>query len=300
MRFSFWSGTGHDWPTILRSLVHAEAVGYDGVWVADHFMPNEGDIEGDTHEAWTLLAAIAAQVPRVRIGPMVAGNTYRHPAVLAKQAATVDHISGGRVVLGIGSGWQENEHTAYGLEFGTFTERFAKLDEACTIIRSLLDNTRTDFAGTHYTITDAPLSPKPVQDKMPLLIGGGGEKVTLKLVARHADEWNVWSTPEILAQKSGVLDQHCADQDRDPATIQRCSVTLLFMNDDDAANQKIRDLNLERPHIVGTVGELQERLGNYRDAGCDELIIPDFTFGSEAQKLETVERFITEVAADFR
>ncbi len=300
MRFSFWSGVGHDWPTIVRSLSHAEAVGYDGVWVADHFMPNEGDIEGDTHEAWTLLAAIAAQVPRVRIGPMVTGNTYRHPAVLAKQAATVDHISGGRVVLGIGSGWQENEHKAYGLEFGTFTERFAKLDEACTIIRSLLENPRTDFAGDHYTLTSAPLNPKPIQDRMPLLIGGGGEKVTLKLVARHADEWNVWSTPEILAQKSSVLDQHCANQDRDPAGIQHCSVALLFLNDDDAANRKVRDLNIERPHIVGTVGELQERLGSYRDAGCDELIIPDFSLGSEAERLETMERFITEVAADFR
>ena len=142
MRFSFWCGNTNPWSEILRSGVRADETGWDGVWTADHFMPNAEDNSGPMHEAWGVLAALAARTERVRLGPLVCGNTYRHPAVLLKQAVTVDHISGGRVVLGMGAGWQENEHVAYGIEFGTFSQRFAKLEESLRVLRALRDTER--------------------------------------------------------------------------------------------------------------------------------------------------------------
>ena len=172
MRFSFWTGNGQSWEDTLEGCRYAEATGWDGIWYADHFMPNEENVDQPIHEAWSVLAAIAASVPRVRIGPLVAGNTYRNPALTAKIATTIDHISGGRVVLGIGAGWQENEHEKYGFDFSTLKGRLDRLDEAVEVITSLLANVRTEYQGTHYTLTDAPLDPKPIQAKVPLLIGG--------------------------------------------------------------------------------------------------------------------------------
>src|SRR5687768_10563237 len=159
MRFSVWPNAGQAWDQIVDVARHAEATGWDGVWMADHFMPMaEGPADGPTFECWSLLAALAASVPRVRLGALVTGNTYRHPAVLANIATTVDHIAGpGRLILGIGAGWQENEHRAYGIDFGASAgERLARLDEACQIIRGLLDNQRTTVEGRHYRVTDAP------------------------------------------------------------------------------------------------------------------------------------------------
>ena len=130
MRFSFWTGNGQSWEDTLEGCRYAESTGWDGIWYADHFMPNEDNVDQPIHEAWSVLAAIAACVPRVRIGPLVAGNTYRNPALTAKIAATIDHISGGRVVLGIGAGWQENEHEKYGFDFSPVKGRLARLDAA--------------------------------------------------------------------------------------------------------------------------------------------------------------------------
>jgi alkanesulfonate monooxygenase SsuD/methylene tetrahydromethanopterin reductase-like flavin-dependent oxidoreductase (luciferase family) len=137
MRFSVWPNAAGSWEDLLDIARHAEATGWDGIWIADHFMPNTADAVGPTNECWTTVAALAASVPRVRLGTLVTGNTYRHPAVLAKMAANVDMISGGRLVLGLGSGWQENEHSAYGIPFHTIGGRLNRLDEACQVIRSL-------------------------------------------------------------------------------------------------------------------------------------------------------------------
>jgi alkanesulfonate monooxygenase SsuD/methylene tetrahydromethanopterin reductase-like flavin-dependent oxidoreductase (luciferase family) len=137
MRFGFWPAAAQPWSEILDSCGHAERTGWDSVWIADHFMPFD-DKSGPTHECWALLAGLAAAVPRVRLGSLVAGNTYRHPAVLAKQATSVDHIAGGRLVLGLGAGWQEDEHTAYGIEFSTVKGRLDRLDEACEVVSSQL------------------------------------------------------------------------------------------------------------------------------------------------------------------
>jgi F420-dependent oxidoreductase-like protein len=301
MRFSYWLTNTQPWTETLDAARHAEAIGYDGLWYADHFMPNAAQpADGPAQEALTIMAALAATVPRVRIGSLVAGNTYRHPAVLAKMAATIDDISGGRLVLGLGAGWQENEHRAYGLEFKTFSWRFDRLEEACQVIKGLFRNPRTTFEGKHYSLVDAPLDPKPRQDPLPLLIGGGGERRTLRIVARYADEWNVWGMPDLLAQKGKVLDQHCEAEGRDPASIRRSAQALLFLSDDQATLDRIRGMGIERPSIIGTPTECQEIVAEYRDAGVDELIVPGFTFRSPSEREETLSRFLTEVAAPFR
>ena len=300
MRFSFWTGNGQPWADILEGCAHAEATGWDGIWFADHFMPNEENVDQPIHEAWSVLAAIAAAVPRVRIGPLVAGNTYRNPALTAKIATTIDHISGGRVVLGLGAGWQENEHEKYGFDFSTLKGRLDMLDEAVEIVTSMLANERTNLDGEHYRIVDAPLDPKPVQEKVPLLIGGGGKKRTLRTAARYADEWNYWGMPDDIRELCGVLDAHCADIGRDPAEIQRSAVALMFISEDEGYLGKLRGRDFGRATILGTPDEVADIVAQYREVGVDELIVPDFTFGPMDRKKAAMDLFIEQVAPRFR
>ncbi|MGB5759497.1 MAG: TIGR03560 family F420-dependent LLM class oxidoreductase [Acidimicrobiales bacterium] len=300
MRFSFWIGAGHDWNEIRRSAVHSEDAGWDGLWFADHFLPpGDDDATGLCHEVWSVLAALGDATSKVRLGPLVCGNTYRNPGVLAKQAVTADHISGGRIVLGIGSGWMESEHTAYGIEFGSFTDRFEKLEEALQILISLRGETLTSFHGDRYRFVDAPLSPKPI-GKLPILIGGGGERKTLRMVAQYADEWNVWADPTLMAHKISVLDEHCERLGRDPSEIQRSAVALLFLCDTEQQAQEMRDRGIERPCLIGTAAQLQEQLSAFAEAGVDELIVPDFNLGGPDRKDGVADRFLAEVAAPFR
>ena len=203
------------------------------------------------------------------------------------------------MVLGLGAGWQENEHRAYGIEYGSFTDRFDKLEESLRVIAALRSGERATFDGDHYRLEDAPLAPQPV-GQLPILLGGGGEKKTLRMVAEHADEWNVWSTPEVMVHKSAVLGEHCERLRRDPAEIERSSVALLFLVDTDAEADKLRVHDFGRPSLIGTPGQLQEQLAAYAEAGVDELIIPDFTLGGGAEQDETLDRFLAEVAAPFR
>jgi F420-dependent oxidoreductase-like protein len=297
MRFSFWPAPSNPWSETLSACQHAERVGFEGIWFSDHFMPFQGPIDGPIHECWTALAGLAAAVPRVRIGSIVSGNTYRHPAVLAKQAATVDHIAGGRVVLGLGAGWQENEHIAYGLDYSTVKGRLDRLDEACAVITSLLRTERTTFAGEHYQLVDAPLSPKPVNPALPLLIGGGGEQRTLKIAARWADEWNIWGEPPLMAHKGAILERHCEAIGRDPAEISRSAIALLFLSDDEAYVAKMRARDHGRATLIGTPAQAVEIIHQYAAAGVDELIVPDFTMPDPVRKRETMEQFMNEVAA---
>ena len=201
----------------------ADDAGFDHCWNMDHFASLGGDDTLDIFEAWTLLAGMAARTSRTRIGCSVTGNTYRHPAVLAKAAVTVDHLSGGRLEFGIGAGWAENEHTMLGLPFGTARDRADWLEEALPIIRSLWTTPRTTFAGKHYQLTDAVAEPKPVQTPHPpIWIGGVGRRRTLRMAAEHAAVWNApGGSPEQVAELSEVLDGHCAAIGRDPAEIRR-------------------------------------------------------------------------------
>ena len=163
MRFSFWPNPSQPFNDVLALAKHVESTGWDGIWYADHFMPNAPDTSAPWPEAWTTLAALGASVPRIRIGTLVTGNTYRHPAVLAKMAATLDHITDGRVVLGLGAGWQENEHTQYGIPFYSTAERLARLNEACHVIKRLFSEPKANYDGRYYQLADASLEPKPLQ-----------------------------------------------------------------------------------------------------------------------------------------
>ncbi len=297
MRFSHWISTQHPWEEILQRAQHAESTGWDGLWVADHFMPNDaGQLDQPMHECLSVLAALAAAVPRVRLGSLVVGNTYRHPAGLAQQAATIDHVSGGRFVLGLGAGWQEIEHLAYGITFGSVAERIAWFDEACQVIRSLRDEARTTFDGDHYQLADAPMEPKPV-GPMPIMIGAGGEKKMARIVARYADEWNVWSTPEEWIAKRAAFDRVLEAEDRDPASLYRSTQALVLLGPDGAATaEKLRAI---RPAIGGTAEQLVDTIGRWAEAGLDELIIPDFTLGGLAQTTDTLDQLKADVVPAF-
>jgi F420-dependent oxidoreductase-like protein len=217
------------WPDLLDLWRHVEATGWDIACVPDHLTPVGPTREGTNLEALSSLSALAALVPRIRLGTIVLSNTFRHPGVLAKTAAQIDIISGGRLVLGLGSGWYGGEHEAYGIPFPSMRERLERLDEACQVIRSLWTERRSTFKGRHYQLSDAPLEPKPVQTPHPpLMIGGGGERVTLRLVAAHADACNFFGGPKVFARKGAILDQHCAAIGRDPKTIRRTANMLLL------------------------------------------------------------------------
>ncbi len=292
MKLSVWPGSLQPYEEILAVAKHAEATGWDGVWFADHFMA-DGDLDGAPfEEAWTTLSALAAVVPRVRLGTLVIGNTYRHPAVLAKMAASIDQISGGRFVLGLGAGWQENEHLAYGIPFYTVRERLARLEEACQVIQGLFRDERTTFEGRHYQLANAPLSPKPVQTPLPLMIGGGGEKVTLRIAARYAQEWNTRADLETMIHKMGVLDGHCADLGRDPATITRSTMALIGIADDEATERHLRESAPFSPLLTGNEERVHEQVKAYADAGIDELIVPDFNLGRGEEKCAALDRIL--------
>ncbi|WP_433559669.1 TIGR03560 family F420-dependent LLM class oxidoreductase [Pseudonocardia xinjiangensis] len=298
MDFSLWPVGSRSWQDILDGAEYAERTGWHGVWFADHFMANgpEG-VDVPMNECMAVLSALAGRTERVRLGSMVLGNTYRHPAVVANQAATIDQISGGRFVLGVGAGWQVNEHEAYGIDLPRPGELLARFDEACQVIKGLLTQDRTDFDGKYYHLSGAPLEPKPAA--MPLLIGGAGEKVTLGIVARYADEWNHWSLPELAVHKGEVFRGHCEKIGRDPSTVRRSTQALFEVitpGDTEAEERRERLLAARRlPVVMGSAEELIDTFGRYAEAGIDELLIPDSTLGDGQRRFDALERLREEV-----
>lgn len=301
MRFSAWPGSANPWEDILGLARHIESTGWDGIWVPDHFMPNQEDPTGDYNEAWTTLAALAATVSRIRLGVLVTGNTYRHPAVLAKMAATVDIISGGRLVLGLGGAWQENEHIAYGIPFYTPGERLRRLEEACQVIQGLFENERTTFDGRYYQLKNAPLAPKPIQrPRPPLMIGGGGEKVTLRIVAQYADEWNVSGPPDQFAHKVKVLNERCVEVGRDPAEIKRSAWATFVVTKDPNIEERLDYTRIRRPVIVGSADQIKHVVQQYIDLGADELVVAPINLGIASLEREQYDNFMQEVVPAFR
>lgn len=310
MRFGLFTGlTGSSWPDVLALWRRADEAGWDAACVTDHFMPNTPDRMGDTLECWTALAALAQATTRLRVGTIVSGNTYRHPAVLAKMAVTLDHISGGRLICGLGAAWQENEHAAYGIPFYTVAERLARLDEACQVLKALWTQPKTTFAGRYYRLEDAPCMPRPVQQPHPeLMIGGGGEKVTLRITARHADHWNVWGGPHTLAAKGRILDEHCATIGRDPRTILRSANMALVISDDEADVEKVRRLYMARfgadeakardTVLGGSPAAIRDTVGRLAKAGVGMLFIPTMFLPRDGGR--TLDRFIGEIAPALR
>jgi len=299
MRFSIWPSPQRPWTEILELTQHCESTGWDGVYYADHFMPNGGDttpLDGDTLECWSVIAGLAATVPRLRLAPLVTSVTYRHPTVLANIAAAVDNISGGRLLLGVGAGWQENEHQAYGIELGTIKERLDRFEEAVAVIVAMTREKRATYKGDYFAVTDAPNQPAPVQAKLPILIGGGGEKRTLKIAAQYADEWNSWTDPPTLTHKLGVLRQHCDTVGRDFDEIAVSTQALLFLSTDEEWLKEKRTMG----GIAGTPAEVTEIIGQYKEAGADEIIIPDFTMGPMQRRKDTCDLLMNEVAVNFK
>jgi F420-dependent oxidoreductase-like protein len=310
MRFAIFTSMGDTtWDNVLGLWRHAEQSGWDAACVTDHFMPNTPERSGDMLEAWTTLAALAGLTKRMRVGTIVSGNTYRHPAVLAKMAANVDIISGGRLICGLGAGWQENEHIAYGIPFYTMSERLRRLDEACQVLNMLWTQERSTFTGKYYQLDDAPLMPKPIQKPRPeLMIGGGGEKVTLKIAARWADHWNVWGGPDTLAHKGKILEEHCAAVGRDPKAIVRSAVMVPVVSEDRAQIDKVQQAFMKRMNrdeasardtmIAGSVAQIQDKLGRLREAGVGVLFIPTMFLGKEPRA--TLDPLIEKVAPALR
>ncbi len=214
-----------DWVSLREAVVAAEDAGVDDLWIDDHLLSDEGESDDPKLEGSTTLAGLAAVTSRARLGLLVAANTFRNPGLTAKLAVTLDHISDGRLILGLGGGWFAEEHQAFGLdaEFGSgFGERLDRLGEAVPVIRRLLDGERVAEDGRFYRFRDAVAAPRPVQPRIPLLIGGSGPTKTLPLVARHADLWNAFGSPASLAAPDALLDERCREMGRDPSEIERC------------------------------------------------------------------------------
>jgi F420-dependent oxidoreductase-like protein len=210
------------WPELAERVQFAESAGFDGAWVFDHFSPLYGDPNGPCLEGWTLLAGLAAITSRIRLGVLVTGITYRHPSVLATEAITVDHISNGRVELGVGAAWHQPEHEALGIPFPPIKERAERLEEGVQVIRLLMTKDRASFAGRHYQLRKASYHPRPIQrPHPPIWIGASGEQLMLPIVARQADAWHAFGSEDSMVRKSRLLDQLAEKAGRDPKAILR-------------------------------------------------------------------------------
>ena len=254
MRLSFKTRPQHsEWQPIVDFWKEGDRIEtYDAGWTFDHLDPIFSDRDGPVFEGWTMLAALSGIVQRIRLGVMVTGNTYRHPAVLANMAATLDVVSGGRLEIGLGTGWVEAEHTAYGIPLPPWKERFDRLEETCEILHLLFTEDHADFDGSFYRLEGAKALPKPIQEPHPpIVVGGTGEKRTLRIAALWADQWNLpGGDPDMLRHKVEVLHGHCADVGRDPTEIE--------------VSTKIK--------ADGDPGALVDLVGEFREAGADHII----------------------------
>jgi F420-dependent oxidoreductase-like protein len=246
-------------------------------------MPIVGDPDGPCFEGPTTMAAMAAHTSRVRVAILVTGVTYRHPAVAANIAATIDHISGGRVEWGVGAAWFEQEHTQYGIPYPRLGVRMDMLDEACRVMRGLWTEERFSFEGEHYRLDNAQLDPKPVQARLPLIIGGDGEKRTLRIVAEHADVWNTGFDLETFRHKLDVLARHCADVGRDPAEIRKSVTFRAVLAEDEAALAERRrelapTLPLEESRFLFiTPEQLIERMRPFAELGAGDFLLAAYS-----------------------
>ena len=292
MKFSVWPNPSQSPAEVLRLAQMAEADGWYGFWYADHYMSNTDTAEtarGDVHECWAMLPAVAATTERIRIGSLVAPTSVHHPAVLANRAVTIDHISNGRMVLGIGAGWQINEHAAYGIDLEPPKERVSRFDEAIQVMSSLLGEDETSFDGDFYTLTGAPSDPAPVQAPLPILVGTGSPRM-LRITARHAQEWNTWGDPTLVAQGVAKLETACEQVDRDPATMWKSVQALVVQTGDDNTD------DMGDRVIAGSPAQLVDQIGRYEELGIDEFIVADFLFGEDEDvRLDTYRRFNEEV-----
>lgn len=263
-----WAAQSAEWP-------RAEAMGFDSIWLNDHFHSLGDTIDAEAFEASTTLAAVALSTSRVKIGVLTYGNTHRLPTVLAKQVATLDHISGGRIILGIGAGWHESEHAAYAVPFPSAGDRVAMLDEALAVYRTLETNERTTFHGRYYTLIDAPFVPKPVQSRIPILIGGTKPKM-LRVIGKHADIWDSSLNLDEYAAALKTIREHAREFGRDPESIVASRGVW---------SGKVSD------------GELADTIRAAHKAGARQLL---FRPGHERKNLDQIPRLMETVIPELR
>jgi F420-dependent oxidoreductase-like protein len=272
------------WDDLLATWKEAEALGFDSAWVYDHFIPIFGNQDAPCLEGWTALAALAAETNRIRVGVLVTGNTYRNPALLAKMATTVDHVSHGRLVLGIGAGWFERDHTAYGFPFGTAHERARKLAEALEVITKLWREDHPSFAGKYYALDKAPFAPRNVQQPHPpIVIGGQGKQWIVPLVARYADGWNAVSgvTPDGIRERRKIIAEECVRIGRSPCpTAVSVLLPLVAITDVPLAGPVVRlgARAVVKKEVAGAIladsaATIRDRIREYADAGATEVIL---------------------------
>ncbi len=257
--FSYGTGVENLFPTVIAQAREAEAAGYDSLFVMDHFyqLPMLGTPDQPMLEAYTALGALATATERMQLGTLVTGNTYRNPTLLAKVITTLDVVSAGRAVLGIGAGWFELEHRQLGFEFGTFTDRFNRLEEAMQIIDPMIRGERPTFSGQWYSAESAMAEPR-FRERIPVLIGGGGEKKTFGIAARYADHLNIVAAFDELPRKMDAVKARCAEVDRDPATLET-SMMLTVMVDENAKPEQLPD-NLTARMAIGSPAAIADQV----------------------------------------
>ncbi|HSL97995.1 MAG TPA: TIGR03560 family F420-dependent LLM class oxidoreductase [Candidatus Deferrimicrobiaceae bacterium] len=289
MRFgaAFWIQRT-DWPALRDAALAAESAGFDTIWLDDHLLSDEGDWRAPKLEGWTALAAIAPLTERVRLGHLVSANTFRNPGLTAKMATTLDHLSHGRFILGLGGGWFEREHEAFGLDFGAgFGERLDRLEEAVELIERLLAGEKVTHNGRFYRMVDALCQPRPIQDRLPLLIGGSGPRKTLRTTALHADLWNGYGEPDRIAETSAVLRERCEEIGRPFESIERTVTMEVVIRASESEAQRDHERYLAAHDIVAPTGsdgserglnaggppdEVAAYVGRFETLGISEVI----------------------------
>ena len=291
-----------DWPSYLAAAQRLDRLGYDHIWAWDHLYAIFGDPYQPIFEGWASLAALGTATERARLGLLVGANPFRNPGLVAKLAATLDHISGGRAILGLGGAWHEGEATAHGIAFGSgFGERLDWLEESVAACRALVDGeTVTSAPGAHYAFRELRHLPHPIQRRLPIMIGGAGEKKTLRTVARHADLWNAMGPVEVLRHKIDVLRGHCADAGRDPSEIEFTLGVKLTIRDSVAEAERVWRAAMEANRTPfervagddtfwnGSPEELAERLAPYIELGFRTVISEQ----PAPYDTETLDRFV--------
>lgn len=285
MRFGIQTGPQNTtWPELVDIWQLVDGLKFDTAWTFDHFFPIFTDPKGPQLEGWTTLTALAMKTQHVRVGTLVSSITYREPAVLAKIGATLDVLTGGRLEMGIGAGWFDLEHQALGIPFYTTAERIKRLGEACEVILRMWTEDAATFDGAYYHLKDAYCNPKPVQKPHPpIMIGGSGEKLTLKMVAKYADEWNAFGTPDEVGHKIEVLEGHCQAVGRDVNAIEKSvGIPLVISRDSSKLDNmllemgKRRGIGLEEARasmLWGSPDQVIEKLKAYREVGVTHIIL---------------------------
>ncbi|MCP5152562.1 MAG: LLM class flavin-dependent oxidoreductase [Ectothiorhodospiraceae bacterium] len=284
LRFGLCTDQNLSFPTLVERWQLFERMGFDSVWDCDHFNQTSNET-GPYFEGWTTLAALAARTERIRVGVLVSCNTFRHPGLLAQMAMTVDHVSNGRLELGIGAGYTEGEHGRFGIELPSPGERRRRFREAVQIVDSLLRNESTTFDGRYYQLKGAYVRPRPIQTPRPPLTLGAHGPMMLRVCAELADTWNSLGSVEEIAERNRILDQHCADLGRDPASLRRSFYGW-------SSQMKAQGL----PDFWSSVGAFEEVVGRYREVGISEFILDQ----PRDDQFDVLEKVVADVLPGLR